>query len=440
MQILFSTSGLPLRGFNKEEDYTINLVSAPEYIPGTGNSSISIQDLTYTINQGSGYYSKSNINISQSTNNPSVMLTSLTPSVCTVDPAGTTTRISDGYCAIKAVGQTGARTIGFSIQPSNGAIIEYISIDNRAEGSLRKYLYDQTVAALADVTPGSATQRASVLISNYTTNSGANANTVTMGGGTYGGPNLNNFLRAQSKPGFHSFNTTLLDQILCSTGTAAYEEWKMWLSPRHYLTWNGHTTDPGTATNWRRVANSEATIVYSATEWTGPLVKLPPIDLDSYLPAPVMLSNGADTHAHMWARLFHTYIGGAGTTYAGVDANISERRWVYPVSISNRPFKPDHPLYLYQKQEPISKTLVTGGDSGSPGFIGINGEIVAIMYCPASGSPGGIYTHVGKEKAAIDSTMATLSALNNDANIYTSQVIDLTQPIPGYPNGFTKYL
>lgn len=417
MRIVFGPSGEHLRGWKPSDDFSCELVRSDESYGVAGAPiSTTIKDLTFAGTQTVGTAQKSDLLISNASDNPVVTLESLTPAVCTVDALGHVSRVADGSCVIRATGQTGKRDIQQTIITSGGQPI-YTSVTAIASGSLRKYLKDQQLAAISGVTPGSLSQR--VHTTPYNAGFGATGNSV----------NVSNFIRAQTKTGFHPFHLDVLDELLVGgTGPA---QWRAWISPHHFLTWLGHgsNSSPG---NWVSIAG-EVVVQYSATAWAGNLCKLLPSNWTDYIPREAFYIQGGSTpEFNIWSRFYNTYDVGA------------DKRWVMPVRLGatsgngdNNPYPTGDPRRAFQKTYSGSPPMVNGGDSGSPAFIGITEDggitatLVPLGHTAYLGTTCSFF--YGDMHAGINAAMNTLASANSDllAGSYAVQTVDLS--------GFTSY-
>lgn len=388
MQIIFSPSAPIMRGWRPEEDFSLGL-SEPTTNTLTGEIiTPTIKDLTYYARSASGVITKRNIIVTTAPDAP-VEMTSDTPAVCTVSQDGTVQHVTTGSCIVNARGRTGNRKITQTIATSVASI--YYSVTARAAGSMRKYLYDQQIAALSGVTPGSAAQRAHA--------------TPYDGGFSLTGSNVNtgNFIRAQGKAGFDALPLDALDELLVGAGGSA--QWRAWISPHHFLTWRGHGSS-SSAGQW--VSDGEMVVEYSATAWTGTLCKLLPANWRSYMPD-TAFGNTSIYDVAFWTRHYNTYDVGA------------DKRWVMPAII---PLSVSDTQFTYQKRS-SDGVMSTGGDSGSPAFLGVNGSLVVIGHTASYGATASV-SYMDK-LTEINSAMATLNA----SGPYTAQSVDLT--------GFTTY-
>lgn len=401
-------TGAVMRGWQEADDYTLSMLPSPESFGSDSAITPTVHDLSYTARTTTGTYLKSDVVVSNKLENAPVTLDSDTPSVCVVDvDLGNVTRVTDGVCAIRASGQTGQRVISQTISTSGGQTI-YDAITGIEAGSLRAYLRDQQLAALADVTPGANAQRAHAAPNNYIS---TNNPPITSHGATYGPVNTNNFLRNQSKPGFDALPLDALDQLLAGPGGSC--EWRAWISPHHYLTWRGHGAQSGAT--WRAL-HGELIVEYSASAWTGTLCRLLPANWRTYMPDTTRVLNW--TEINLWVRLYNTYQGDAYDPSA-------ERRWVMPARLHlHNPYSAGDERLPYQKLDG-AVPMSNGGDSGSPVFCGVNGTLVIFSHTQTQGAVGGlIYADLVSE---INSAMAELNASGS----YTVQTVDLS--------GFTSY-
>lgn len=391
MNIVFDSSAPRLRGWSPEDDYSLSLIPSPETFGTDSAITTTIKDLTYAARTTSGTVDKSNLAVVNSSANRPVAFSSDTPAVCTVDALGRVSRVSDGTCTIRVRGQTGDRLITQVISTVGGQTL-YDRVTGRATGSLRKYLYDQQVAALAGVTAGPQTQRAHALAFNE--------------GFALTGSSVNtgNLIRAQAKAGFTALPLDVLDELLVGAGGLA--QWRAWISPHHFLTWRGHGSSSSVG-KWVSISG-EIVVEYSATVWAGTLCKLLPSNWKTYLPDATI--DGGRHDINLWTRHYNTYDAGA------------DKRWVMPASLggtASNPYGTSDTRRPYQKVS-SDGVMSTGGDSGSPAFCGINGTLVPLGHTAYYGSVCSFW--YGDYISSINSAMATLNA----SGVYTAQTVDLS--------------
>lgn len=357
MKILFGTDKV-MRGYTTDEDFLLSLQSSNAPLTPAEDGLYTVDDRTYLAQQPSSTMLKSDV---IAVHSPDVSHTftyeSLTPNVCIVNAAGNVTGLITGSCSIEVSSHTGTRRIDQVIGITAGTTI-YSSQIARADTSLRKYLYDQQIAALVDVVPGAVAQRGHAKGNNALSGGWVTA----FGPEKFGAVNTNNFLFAQNKPGFDGFPTDILACVLA--GPEGLCEWMVWISDHHYLTWNGHNSNQGAG----YVNIAELVVVYSATAWTGSLARLMPVNFRNWLPRNDVAETSLGSDICVWSRLYHTYDGVSGLT--------SERRWVQPNNCPYHAFLEGDVRRAYQKIDPSTGRVGSVGDSGSPSFFGIHGDLV----------------------------------------------------------------
>lgn len=407
MQIAFGTPNT-IRSLREAEDFAVTPVDGSYSVGSDTATTQAIDDIIYNIRTTTGTRSVSTLRIEKPLSAIyDVTTLSETPEVCNVDANGAVTAlVSSGTCSILISNKFTRRRFAQYISTIGNATL-YDSISGYTAGSLRAYLYDQQVAALDGVTPGAATQRAGA----YGNGIAAGLNTVVAMNGSYGGPNTANFLRAQGKTGFAGFSLDLLDQVLDSGHNGNGAGWRAWISPHHFLTWRGHSASNGAT--WQAI-QGEIIVEYSATPWTGALAKLLPSTYSSKME--ILSQNWAEigTGVSCWARLFNTYDNKSDAT--------AERRWVMPVEMHRVNFldsRRDYQMFA------ANGTMLNGGDSGSPIFCGIGGDLVMISHAQTQYNIGSLFYADYAEE--INAAMAVL----NGSGTYTIQTVDLS--------GFTTY-
>jgi len=407
MNINFSLSKA-IRSLRAEEDFSVAQVDASYGVGTDATATQTLSDITYNIQTTTGTRVVSDLNITKPLNAVYGMTaTSETPTVCTVDDSGKVSAVAtSGTCSLVVSSQHTRRRFTQAIQ-TIGATTLYSSIASYSAGSLRKYLYDQQAAALVGVTPGATAQRAGV----YGNGIAAGLNTAVAMGGSYGGANPNNFIRAQGKAGFAGLPLDLLDQILDSGHSGNGAGWRAWISPNHFLTWRGHGATDGAT--WRAIGG-ELIVEYSATAWTGSLAKLLPANYATK--ANLLSQNWANigTGLSCWARLFNTYDNKGDST--------AERRWVQPVEMHRCAFTDSRKTFQVFAS---NGTLINVGDSGSPIFCGVAGTLVMLSHAQTLNNIGSIF--YADYISEINAAMAALNA----SGTFTVQTVDLS--------GFTTY-
>lgn len=386
-RIVHSTSGPVIRGKTAAEDFV--LVASPVSEPvGTGTTgSQTIRDLTYSTNTPPNSVNRSNVLV-QSLPPIQPVFGSATPAVCAVSQGGVTTRVADGVCGVLVTANGDTRRLDTTITTVPG-VLAYTGVTAYDAGSLRQYLHDQQLAVLAGLSPGATTQRAF---------------------GT-GGVGINaSCLVRRTAAGYDRPPLDVLDALLGTPGTAPFAQWRAWITPNHFLTWYGHFSGAPTATQ-RWV--DEVCVEYSATPWTGALCRFLPADVfAAKLPMPVGLPNVLGSYISAWARMFNTYADG-------------EQYWVQPVWwAGTNPVLAADPRRAWQRLSPAG-VMATGGDSGSPIWTQINGQLVILSHVVMYGLAGGAGIGQMHYHQRLSDFNAALAALNASGT-YTVQTVDLS--------------
>lgn len=405
VNIVPDASGRFVNGYTSTDDYALTFVPKTVLEGSSTVNTVVDKDITHTVASSEVTWNLSDCVADTHPDNPAVVFSSLSPAICTVTANGVTTPVASGTCEIRATGKSGKRQSFFAVTQS-GAGTVYTGTDSIAAGSLRKYLVDQQLAALSGVTPGADAQR-------------ANATASDMGFGDGGSVNTNCFIRAQAKSGFDALPQEAVDEILSGGTNSA--RWRAWISPHHFLTWRGHDSTDGAT--WRSL-NGEYVVEYSATAWGGGtsarLCKLLPENYKNYLPDSANWSpNGGFTpEINVWARFYNTYLAG-------------DKRWVMPVRSglyvwgASPVYANDDVRFPFVKYNSGTPKLATGGDSGSPIFMGVNGTLVPLgITVGLGGIPVADWTTFIPQ---INEAMEELNASGD----YTVQTVDLS--------GFTSY-
>lgn len=383
-----------VRGPSGMDDLQINVVETPLFI-GSSSSTITIRDVVRQYNSGGTIDNNCLIQISDSAALPGYSL-SLDPSsvnVCQLSDGGELTRLADGDCVVNISALSGNRKFVRNMRRNivgslvSGAPVSYVP------GSLRAYLRAQLESALSGVTPGGDEQRARTL--------GQTA------------VNPINFLRAQNKLGFDPLPLDLLDELLAPPGWS----WRAWVSPRHFITWVGH----GAASTSDRVAGYDFAVYWSHTPWAGNLVRFLPAGWESKLPPIDSAQHGHFVHTGIpcWVSARNTYTAG-------------ETRWVMPAGLIDGALPASDPLKPYQRSttQNGSEIIMTGGDSGSPVFCGVNSQVVMLSHVFYGSRIG--YYHYAWLVDYINSAMNQLASSKGDPAAGTYQC--LFADISMFPN------
>jgi hypothetical protein len=291
------------------------------------------------------------------------------------------TPLTNGTCTIKAQNNTGSKAVTFSITSDAAAETIYDSVSSYVSGSLRKYLYDQQIAALAGVTTGAAAQRDLLSDAN---------------------PDM--FLYRTGISGFTALPLDALQQ--------AIRYGRFYITPHHYIQAAGHNT---ASTDTYKFINFNSQMVYQASEWTGSLCKILPDNFRTQTPNTVT-GGSFGTSIPVWARLRNTY--GESTSF-----------WTMPVNFdTGNPFPVGDSRRAYQRYLASPETMATGGDSNSPVFCGVNGELIFLSHVAYYSMVGnlGVFT-----EAQINANIAALSAYYGYGTPHTVGVADLS--------GFNNY-
>ena len=383
-------------GYTSSDDFVPTNVLALKPLSGATSGSVTVKDLTYDTNTTSSSAYVYDVNLVTAANN-TVYFYSKTPAVCSVDRFGIVSYISDGVCTIAVSGKTGTRELTSTLY-IQGSSVFYTKITSRAIGSLRKYLYDQQISALAGVTAGRSAQCA--YANGYDQVSGINTGC---------------FVRAQGKSGFASLPLDLLDDLLL----ADHYKNRVWLTPHHYITGLGATHSPSNITANNRAIGIDSLIYYSSTIWTGTLAKLLPANWRTYMPDTTLAVNSSypitslGTDLPCWSRLYNIYTGA------------NDHGWVQPVN-----YRASNPFYdvtdsrrAYQRYTGTDPMIIPG-DSGSPIFCGINGALVIVSFVATQWNAG--TDDLGALTTQINTAMNSIAVQNGDNTTYAVTTVDLT--------------
>lgn len=328
---------------------------------------LTVNDITYSASQGTGNRNVFDVVVTKQNSslpNPS-SYASATPTKCSVDSNGAASYITDGSCTIRTVTSLGNYNLEYAISATGTAAYTFDSVTSYTASSLRKYLYDQQIAALAGVTSGTTAQ-------------------AHMAGGVYN-PNL--FIRRTGVAGFTALPADLLEYVIMYG--------IFYITPHHYVIAAGHDMSAASAANdWSEPVGWNSRLYYDSSTWTGTLCKIMPDNWVSKLPSPVNLTTAAHGFSiPVWARMYNTY--GESTNY-----------WVMPINYTlGNPFPVGDSRRAYQRFQASPETMATGGDSNSPVFCGINGDLVLLPHVA-------FYSYVGAGTSVYASSMLTPSILN----------------------------
>ena len=170
-----------------------------------------------------------------------------------------------------------------------------------------------------------------------------------------------------------------INQFFDASGVASYEGGtgvRVYISPHHYLTGLGAAHGSASIAGVREIVGNDTLVYYTATPYTGPLIKLLPRNTRLYL--------GQNYAIPAFARQKNTRI-------AGEEYFVQPVLAFHELNIYTLPPQPQFPvghvLYAWQQQT-IEGTLSWGGDSGSPVFCMINGEAVIMSFTSVGGFVG----------------------------------------------------
>lgn len=347
--LAYSVGAKIYQGWLATDDYSVTTRIVIRSLSGTGTGTLLSKDITYSTNSTASVITEYAIDVLTSLNNPQITFTSLTPAVCSVNTLGQTTHIADGQCTVKLLGKTGERQVSGTVSAGVGTAIT--GIMSYTAGSLRKYLYDQQIAALSGVTAGATAQRAFV-------------------DGLTGAYNTSNFIR-QARTGYTPPPLDLLDELLQTS--------KIYITPHYYLSDGGHLEANGVGTRWVR---GNTLLRYQAAPWTGALAKILPSNFATYLPS--LNTSQFGFAVPIWGRLRRVY-----------DNDATDGYWVQPMSWSDSylAFPVGDVRRSYQKLQATSPPMINGGDSGSPMWMVINGTLVFVGHVAYLGLMGYVSTY-----------------------------------------------
>jgi hypothetical protein len=387
-QIVHSLLGARIRGKSTVDDFYLNTVRSDELVGDVLTGTQTIRDITYNTAVPQTTIRKSNVEVN-SIPQISPIYESATPDVCSVNQQGIVTRVSDGTCGILVHANRDTRRIDSNITTVPGTLA-YTGVLSFGSNSLRKYLWDQQLACFSGLTPGAGSQAAF-------------DNTVV---------NANCLVR-RTVAGYQRPPLDALDQLLVGTGGPAsnFHPWRAWITPHHYLTWAGHFPNTTPTATTRTIA--ELRVVYSATPWNGSLCKFLPANAgDTKLPPVSGVANTIGSYIAAWARLRNVYV--AGQSY-----------WVQPVNLGSiNPVPVSDPRRPWQR---LSSTgvMATSGDSGSPIWTQINGDLVILNHVVMYGLAGGGGLGQSPYNMLLNQINTALGELNS-SGLYTAQTVDLS--------------
>lgn len=368
--------------------FSLNATPRSVNISAQSGIAVTSRDITYSTSWGDGTHETFDITAIKDAGVPNPTYSGLSPVTCTIDANGAVTYVSSGICYISATFGTDLVYSSMTMSATGSAttVFDRVSGHNSA-GSLRKYLYDQQIAALAGVTSGGTAQ-------------------ARLDGAVY---NLNNFLRRTGVAGFTALPADLLEYVIMYG--------RFFLTPHHYVEHAGHDMSEASAANgWSEPLSLNSRIVYQAATWTGTLAKVLPDSWMTKLPGPQITSLGSAIP--VWARMYNTY--GESSNY-----------WVMPVHLSKgNPFPTGDSRRTYQRFQASPEEMATGGDSNSPVFCGINGDIIFFPHVGISTIVGGSSDSYGTEMlpttAAINAKLNSSALNNGDQTSYSVTTADLS--------------
>lgn len=384
MVIQWQTGAAQVAGPTPDRDFVVSVVEAPTTDGGT-TSTLVTNDVTWDTQITAA--SDNNFKIET----PGATFESETPAVASVDASGSVTRVADGQCniLIRVAGQ-GARRYSRQMTRTGSTTVK-TGVSSLASGSLLKYLTEQRDAILAASTPNASNQRAYV-----------NAD------GT-GGQNAANMLLRSDVAGFTPLN---LSPILWN----AYR----WITPKHriftYHTnpyWGDGSAVVQSGSQYGIKLFGDTGIVYDANAnvAAGNICKLLPSNWRSYLPtfADLLLD------VPIWSRRRWVGSTSSGELYWIQAASDRSSGALLPVGATAATFA-----------HPTNGSMGVGGDSGSPAFMGINGEAVLVGHVSWSG--GRFDTEYGDRIAEINTALVTTATAAGDpqAGTYAATTVNLS--------------
>jgi hypothetical protein len=382
MQITYDPTAPVIRGPLPQEDFTVIVEQTPLAIGGS-SSTQTTNDVTWTTQTGA--ISDNNFRLL----NANAAFESATPAICTVDALGQVTRLADGLADIRVTVQ-GLGTRKFTQQLTRtGSTTVKTGVQSLSAGSLLKYLHDQRSAILAASTPNAANQRA------YMNADGS------------GGINPENMLLRTDVTGFTPLDLT---PILFN----AYR----WITPKHriftYHTnpyWGDGSSVVQSGNSYGKKIFADTGIVYEKFANISSICKLLPSNWRSYLPT--LANNLLDIPA--WAHRQWVGAAASGEKYWMQAATLKSSSALVPADVSAATFA-----------HPTNGNMGVGGDSGTPVFVGINGQAVLIGHMSWSG--GGLDREYGDKIADINAALVETATAGGDADpsSYAVQTVDLS--------------
>lgn len=401
MNITFSESSPRVTGVRPQDNFAYSIVETPLIVSGSTAAGADLYDATTLVTSGAGIKNNCIIDVSDSATIPGHTLTSLTPDVCSVDVDGAIAWVADGECRIAIDTPVGQKIYTRTMSDTASAITV---VDAYKSGSLAKKISDDTDALIAGKTASATTQQL--------------WSSVDYSAGT-GTRNTSNIAAALD-----------LSPISLSNSSKFYFPGLL-ISPRH-IVGAGHaqagspitfkradgTYQTVTVVSANKTGNHDLSVAYLSAAITGITpFKLMPSNWKDYLKS--LDGQSARGKVPVIIRVAHNNSGAfsdqisIGELYA-LSAGFDSTRFV---SI-NMPT--DSPRYSWH-------TPASGGDSGAPIMLLVNGALILIA---ARYSVGGGYA-LADQAAEIKARMLALAVAQGDNTAYDLTYCDLS--------GFTAY-
>lgn len=420
MQITYDPTATVFKGPQADEDFEIVVEQAPLSVGGSSGIQ-SNGDVVFTTQSFATVDNNFKVALSVG-----ATLANESPSVCSVDGSGNVilTNPAGGMASVALViPGLGSRRYTQQLARVPSAPTVYTGVQSIAAGSLLKYLIDQADALCAACTPGAAQQRYWV---NADGSGGVNPANMLKRTDVVGWTPLN-IDHISNSPRYLTPHHTTTAAHLAGVGSSS----RFWTTPEGNNVYettpstivctrdpNGNITWQGPANKWLKVLDSDVLIEYKTATYSGALTKLLPANFRSYLPT-------CDPMVRIPAWVRRTNIT-TGADYWTQQLDMWRYgQFVAPVSPIRAGFAQPH--------SNGGGSVLWGGDSGSPAFLGINGE--AILF--TSISYGGAYV-VGSNQhilsdmiPAINAAMQSMAQAAGDVS-YASYAVQ-TADLSGFP-------
>lgn len=410
MNINYAPGANLLRGMREQDDFDYNIRELP-IVTGPDIIEQTLQDCVVDhITEQTATENNFAIDVYDSTLIPGHSFVNNTPSIVTCDAAGVVTRLVDGLASIDIVTPVGRRN--YSRQMSAAAYTAGDWWQSFVPGSLGAHIVNNMLGLVAGKTRSIQTTDV------FTSNNYDTANPAAVRN-----PNL--FAAGVDMSPITIVNKTYIG------GPSTYTHPGLLISPRHIIgaahfravgpmVWldNQGVYHTASVLSWESIPNTDIVIQYLDTSITGITpFKVLPADLESYMP------NSDFTVQHnlpCLTKIKHTPWGDRDTLQINHFHALDYSQLYYYDSIWIAAARTDTNIAALATE--AWQGAISGGDSGGPLFIPINGESVIVGTYHTATTSHAFHTRI----AAIEAVMNSLAVAQGDMTAYSLNKVNLT--------------